>query len=235
MKSYLIFKFGLYKYTLTIIFLSIELSKTNYIIIPFKNSRSLSSLPKNPTDNEIKEYLIETDITVNMKVGTEPQIIPMSLSLWNKYIYITSNSLEIGVYDKNKSSTFRTNNEEPLGDQTYFKNGIYCNDIFMFDLDKNNKNSKNENISFILTIAIEYLTEYRKGLIGLQITSYNQENTLINQLKNKDIINNYYHFMQFINEDEGFFIIGVAPHEYDSKKYSYNNFRQVNAREFTLQ
>ena len=162
-----------------------------------------------------------------MKVGTEPQIVPMSLSLWNKYIYITSNSLEIGVYDKDKSSSFKTNNESPIGDQSYFKTGLYCNDTFIFD---SNKNIKNENTSFILTTAMEYSTEYRKGLIGLQITSYKQEQTLINQLKSKDIINNYYHFIYFNNEDEGYFVIGASPHQYNSKRYSYNDFRQVNTR-----
>ena len=77
-----------------------------------------------------------------MKVGTEPQIIPMSLSLWNKYIYITSNSLEIGVYNKDKSSSFKTNNELPIGDQSYFKTGLYCNDTFIFDSNKNIRNEK---------------------------------------------------------------------------------------------
>ena len=67
-----------------------------------------------------------------------------------------------------------------------------------------------KNTSFILTTAMEYSTEYRKGLIGLQITSYKQEQTLINQLKSKDIINNYYHFIYFNNEDEGYFVIGSS-------------------------
>ena len=226
-----IYYFNLDKYVISIIFLSLlSLSYNNYIVMPFKNSRSFSYLPKDETTEKINEYLIEADITINMKVGVTPQIVPMSLSLWNKYVYITSNALEIGVYDKDKSSSFNTRNEEPLGDQNYYRKGLYCNETFIFDSDKN---IKNENTSFILTTQMEYPTEYRKGLIGFQITTYRQEETLINQLKNKDIIDNYYHFIEFEKEDEGIFVIGSSPHEYNSKKYSYNEFRQVNAREIS--
>ena len=73
---------------------------SNYISIPFKNSRSLSSLPSSASSEQICEYLIETDLTVNIKVGTELQVVPMSLSLWNKYIYITSNILHINLIIK---------------------------------------------------------------------------------------------------------------------------------------
>ena len=229
MKSKIYF-FNLYKCFISIIFLSLYSLAYNLILMPFKNSRSISNLPKEEAAEKINEYLMEADIIINMKVGINPQIVPMSLSLWNKYVYITSNILEIGVYDKDKSSSFSTNNEEPLGDQNYYRKGLYCNETFIFDSDKN---IKNENTSFILTTAMEYSTEYRKGLIGLQITSYRPEETLINQLKNKDIINNYYHFIYFEKEDEGIFVVGAAPHEYNSKKYSYNDFRQVNAREIS--
>ena len=226
-----IYYFNLDKYVISIIFLSLlSLSYNNYIVMPFKNSRSFSYLPKDETTEKINEYLIEADIIINMKVGINPQIVPMSLSLWNKYVYITSNTLEIGVYDKDKSSSFNTRNEEPLGDQNYYRKGLYCNETFIFDSDKN---IKNENTSFILTTQMEYPTEYRKGLIGFQITTYRQEETLINQLKNKDIIDNYYHFIEFEKEDEGIFVIGSSPHEYNPKKYSYNGFRQVNAREIS--
>ena len=117
-----------------------------------------------------------------------------------------------------------------MGDQIFFKKGLYCFDTFIFD---SNKNIKNNNISFILTTEMENSKEYRKGLIGLQMTSYKQEETLISQLKSKDLIDNYYHFMHFNNEDEGYFVMGASPHEYEPKKYLYNNFRQVNAREFS--
>ena len=189
--SYQLFKFNL-------IFLSLLVFsiKSNYIAIPFKNNRSLSSLPKSVNNEKINEYLIEADIIIDLKVGTPPQTIPMSLSLWNKFIYISSNDLEIGVYNKDKSATFNSNSETPLGDSSYYKKGLYCTDIFKFNSDKN---IKNEDMSFILTTELEYSTEYRKGLIGLQITSYRKVDTLINQLKNKEIINNYYHFIDFEN------------------------------------
>ena len=226
----LLISYQLSKYYLLLFSLSFFTIKSNYILIPFKNTRSVSSLPKSVNNEKISEYLLEIDITIDLKVGTPSQIVPVSLSLWNKFIYISSNVLEIGVYDKDKSTSFKSRNEAPLGDQSYYKKGLYCTDIFKFNLDKN---IKNEDISFILTTDLVYSTEYRKGLLGLQITSYRKEETLINQLKAKEIINNYYHFIEFENEDNGYFIIGAAPHEYNNKKYSYNDFRQVNAREFS--
>ena len=173
---------------------------------------------------------MEGDITIDLKIGSEKQIIPMSLDLDKKYIYITSNSLNFGIYDKDKSSTFNTNNESPLSDFSYFIKGLYCNDTFIFDDDKS---IKGDNISFILTTKMADQDEYRKGLIGLQIVTFKQEETLINQLKKKNIIDKYYHFMTFTKEDEGYFIIGKQPHEYDSKKYSFTDLRQVNTKEIS--
>ena len=218
------------KFIILLFFMSTHKINSNHISMSFNNSRSLSLLPENASKEQIVSYLIETDFTVDMKVGINPQIVPMSLSLWNKYVYITSNSLDIGVYDKDKSLSFTTNNEEPLGDKNYFRKGLYCNETFIFDSDKN---IINENTSFILTTQMEYDSEYRKGLIGFQITSYKEEDTLVNQLKSKDIINNYYHFLLFEGEDSGKFVMGASPHELNPKKFSYDNFRQVGARQIS--
>ena len=118
-----------------LIFFLINLICSSTIKLSFKNSRAISSLPNDDSSEKIYEYLLETDITVDLKIGINPQIVPISLSLDNKYIYITSNKLNIGIYDKDKSSTFTTNNEEPLADFSYFKKGIYCNETFFFDND----------------------------------------------------------------------------------------------------
>ena len=158
-------------------------------------------------------------------------MIPMSLTLWNKYIYITPNTLNNGVYNKNKSSSFNTTEKDIMGDQRYYRKGDYCTELFSFD---SNGKIKNEKTQFILTHQMEYSTEYRKGLIGFQLTTYKAELTLINQLKSKEIINSYYHFMEFSEDDEGgTLVIGAPPHEIFPSKYSYNDFRQVNAREVT--
>ena len=212
-------------YLIFILTLLINLIYSSYIKLPFQNSRSISSLSTDVTIEKIYEYLLESDITINLKIGTEPQTV--SLSLQNKYIYITSNSLSFGIYDKDKSKTFSTNGESPLADYSYFRKGIYCKDNFLFELDNN---IKEENLQFILTTEMMNENEYRKGLIGLQIVSYNQEQTLINQLKTKKLINNYYYFLQFTKEDEGLFVLGNPPHEFDSSRYSFSDFRQVNTK-----
>ena len=215
---------------LILLFLLNQFTISSYIKLPFKNSRRISSLSANEPPEKIYEYLFEADITIDLKIGTKPQIIPMSLNLGNKYIYITSNSLNFGIYDKDESSSFKTNEESPLADLSYFKKGIFCNETFIFDSE--NK-VKGNDMSFILTTEMVNINEYRKGLIGLQIVSYRQEETFINQLKNKKLINNYYHFLYFTEEDEGYFIIGNQPHEYDSSKYSFSNFRQVNTKDIS--
>ena len=101
-------------YLIFILTLLINLIYSSYIKLPFQNSRSISSLSTDVTIEKIYEYLLESDITINLKIGTEPQTV--SLSLQNKYIYITSNSLSFGIYDKDKSKTFSTNGESPLAD-----------------------------------------------------------------------------------------------------------------------
>ena len=215
--------------TYLILFL-IKLIFSSNINIPFKNRRRISSISNNENSEKIFEYLLTIDITIDLKVGINPQIVPMSLSLQNKYIYISSNPLNIGVYDKDKSNSFNTNNEEPLSDLSYFKKGLYCNDSFIFDED--NK-IKGDNFSFILATELVNKDEYRNGLIGLQIVTYRQDETFINQLKKKKLIDKYYFFLCFKKEDEGNFIIGQYPHEYDPKKYSIIDLRQVNTREIS--
>lgn len=213
-----------------LIILLINLIFSSNIKIPFKNSRAISSLSNNDSSEKIYEYLLESDIYINLKIGINPQIIPMSLNLENKYIYITSNELNIGIYNKDKSSTFKTNNEEPLSDISYFRKGLYCNETFIFD---NDNKIKGDDISFILTTEMSNKDEYRKGLIGLQIVSYKQEQTFINQLKKKKLIDQYYFSFIFTKEDEGDFIIGQQLHDYQPKKYSFNNLRQVNAGDYS--
>ena len=114
-----------------LIILLINLIYSSNIILPFKNSRAISSLSNSASSEAIYEYLLESDININLKIGINPQIIPMSLNLENKYIYIASNRLNIGIYDKDKSTTFKTNNEEPLSDLNYFRKGLYCNETFI--------------------------------------------------------------------------------------------------------
>ena len=170
-------------YLILLLFL-INVINSSFIKIPFKNQRSIDFLSNDINSDMINDYLLEGDITIDIKIGSEKQIIPMSLDLDKKYIYITSNSLNFGIYDKDKSKTFSTNGESPLADYSYFRKGIYCKDNFLFELDNN---IKEENLQFILTTEMMNENEYRKGLIGLQIVSYNQEQTLINQLKTKKI------------------------------------------------
>ena len=213
-----------------LIFFLINLICSSTIKLSFKNSRAISSLPNDDSSEKIYEYLLETDITVDLKIGINPQIVPISLSLDNKYIYITSNKLNIGIYDKDKSSTFTTNNEEPLADFSYFKKGIYCNETFILD---NDNKIRGDNMSFILTTEMVYKNEYRKGLIGLHFVPYKQEQTFISQLKKKKLIDNYYFSFIFTKEDEGDFIIGQHLHDYEPKKFSFTNLRQVNAGELS--
>ena len=215
-------------YLILLLILIVHFINSSYIKLPFKNSRRTSSLSNNESSKKILEYLLEADITIDLKVGTKSQTIPMSLSLQNKYIYITSNIISFGIYDRDKSNTFITKEESPLPDLSYFKKGIFCNDTFIFDSENN---IKANDMPFILITEMANENEYRKGLIGLQIVSFRQEDTLIKQLKMKNLINNYYHFLYFTKEDEGYFIMGNQPHEYDSSRYSFSNFRQVNIKE----
>ena len=193
----------------------------NYISIPFKNSKSLSLLQNISNPENIYDALINIDITIDINIGTPFQKIPISLSLNNPYIYITSNILSNGIFNNEKSSSYNEISEISLGDKNYYKNGYYCTDLFNF-------NNKNTELFFILTTKMEYSTETRKGLIGLSITDYKNNQTLMNQLKTKEIINNYYFFLNYKNFENGDMIFGGTPHEIFPKKYPYTEFRQVN-------
>jgi hypothetical protein len=87
-------------------------------------------------------------------------------------------------------------------------------------------NQKIENIKFFVGRKI-YFNNYTNGILGLNIfggSKFTKDSNLIIQLKKKNIINSYEFFIDYINEDDGYLIIGDYPYNY----YNNNIFNKEN-------
>ena len=197
-----------------ILFLFIKFSISKKIIkIPFevKQTKIVSS-------KRILSPLYEIEFYGKIKIGSNRQELELPFKLNRFPIFLSGSSTEIKSekFKEDSSTTFSIIEKEiikPFEDD--FFEGVKSKDNFEF-----NKYTI-ENIQFLLSKKQKY---EESGVIGLNYIPHSTEKTkfegfdLINQLKNKNEIENYYFTFKFANKDKtkGEFIIGNAPHEYDS-------------------
>jgi len=188
--------------------------------------------------NNINEYddksnilynLKKNNIIINIETGTPIQIIPSRLTFTNDFIYFKGNNLK-GIYNENLSKTYKNKTESKTFIVQPFKKGKYSNDIIYLK-NNNNNNLKFENFSFILAEEEVKENELYNGNIGLKIPNvlYFENENFIKQLKLNNYINDYIWTIKYNNENEGDFIIGNFPSEYDKK---YKNLVLKKTRTF---
>ena len=187
----------------------------NYISFPFHRNISKKYMTK---DNIINN-LIENKIYIELEIGTPIQKIPMFLKLREYITFITSDSCEnkiIKFFPKD-SSSIKYITEEIKEYPFHCKEGLLISEKITLN--------KNPIENFILGLAKKLSNNAKEmsGEIGLKINKIynnNLENaTFIQQLKEKKIIDNYSFYLKYTGEDEGEFIIGNYPHQYNK---SYN-------------
>lgn len=226
-------------FSLFTIFILLKKFKFSKITIPFKVQNY--SINKNSKSSQIINDYIYKDIIVNLTIGNPAQKIQLSPCLGEYTTFIISkdsDGFEGGTYNKSLSKTYRSleNNGDP---QYYtfqtFSEGIKSKDNFLLEKGE----AKINDLEFILATEIggnncynpycEKLTQ--PGILGFEISQLpnqiyeNVSNTnFISQLKQKDLISDYYFNFHFKDDNNGDIVIGLKPDEYESDYYKKENF-----------
>ena len=207
-----------------IILIIINLSYSSIIAIPFKILKYESS------KNQILEKTVE-DMVFSFKllslidIGNPPQKIEASFDLKSSNIYISNRCRNCSTFYSYKDSNSFTKIEtdmKPIG----FGNLIYANETFLFYDGINNRQKKVENILLYLPeLDEEDLKKNGNSLIiGLKFPDYNNnfQKTFIQQLKSKNIINQYlwttiFYDNKYNKDYDGAFIFGDILNDYYPK------------------
>ena len=172
---------------------------------------------KSPEDI-LRKGLQENRIVTEIKVGTEPQKIPMRIDLFYYDFYIAGKTKENEkstniIFDQSNSKTFYQKEKFAEFGGRGFNIGYKANDLFL-----NSNNNQNYNLSFILAMDPD---EGDSGMIGLKINSQEDEEIIeynfIKQLKKANAIKNYYFTIKYTDDTHGNLIIGDLPENYDNK------------------
>ena len=192
-----------------------------YISIPFKRK-----FEDEINYDNIFNILLNNNLETNIELGTPPQEITVSLNFRDYAIFIKNTS-----FNKITSDSFK-NVEDPYDDYNdYFdeeienpykkkKEAELSNDVLFLD----NKKVKIENINFLI---YNKSIEKANGFIGFNLypnSDIQKFSNLIEQLKVNKIIDSYYFFIKYTNDNEGNLILGNTPHEIYKNNYLLNNF-----------
>lgn len=196
------------------------------IVFPFKKNDT----EFNPRKEKDLFMYLNKKIYINISIGTPSQIIPTFLNM-EKTTFFFSNE-ENKIYNKQQSSSYKQLQPNKSFSKEFFEYGNFSSENFIF------KNEKNEEIkinNFIFILINKNKYSYSKpGEMGLKL--YNNiilsNSSFIFQLKDKKIIKNIIFSFIFENNNEGKFIIGKYPHEYNYKKYKKENLRLTYSGKF---
>ena len=170
------------------------------IILPFYSISN--NINNNNNLDEIISYLFNNNLYINLTIGTPKIQIKFLLKFCTHFLSISSNFI-----NNNISSTFFNN----------ISNNYISYDTFLFNYSYNiydiNKITeiKINNFSFI------YDKKNKENILGISFYDYNidyQKTNLINQLKNKNIIDSYIYSILYENNNTGKIFIGKFPHEF---------------------
>ena len=239
--------------TILLSFLSFILSinEKEMIVFPFKPIplSFLSDYNNKIMDNETSENYNQTKFLDEhyiirffspLKIGTPPQDIVgfINPDIDNLLIgeivelpeKIFPDSFYKG-YKYNTSSSFinkTSQNNLPVIDRNKF---IGQEKICLYkDIDniKNNNYSCFQNFTLVADNRINNNKDFSYGLvIGLVLEERNYQTNFMKQIKQKNIISSYLYSFEYINENEGLFIIGQYPHEYSPDKYKESQLKTL--------
>ena len=196
----------------------------SYIILQFKTQIN---------ETKLKEDFISTkffnDIYVNIKVGSNKQEIPIQLKLHSYSFYIINDlyngEYKIKKYESSKSKTYESLKKlDALFYSDDFTNGSISTETFYFN------NIKINNLTFIsadFVVKFHHITQ--SGVIGLNLKQYNkklvEEGNLLNELKKLNLIKKEIFSLNYINDNEGYFIIGKELHNTKESTYTENSYK----------
>ena len=206
---------------LIILFLSLLkfiLSQDGVISLSF--TKEIPNL-QGASSKEIILKLSNNKVNVDLRIGTDFQIVKLRLEFESYIFYIKSGSSSNNTnYNEKLSKTYqKMENIQLIFDISNLRRAIFSSDYIYFD--KNN--DKKYNTTFLLGLATE--GENEGGLIGLNLDQKIQyyKYNFFNELKSIGLINDYYFTINYKDNNSGNLIIGDLPHNYD-KNYKEENY-----------
>ena len=185
-----------YRYFIIYLFLKFISIKNYEIIIPFNSS--LSKIKKDLTPLKFIQSLINNNLYININIGTPPQNIQFLLDFNNYDSYIVYKS----KYDNYSSSSFNK-----INIQNNFYSSDYSYSYLASDIISFNEKNNISNFSFIFNHVIKPKNDpfiNNAGILGFgvgQLRNVKYKDSLLDQLKRKNYINNYQFILVFNNED----------------------------------
>ena len=204
------------KALILLIFLKISLQ----ITFPFNRENFTLLSGKN-----IHSLLFENKIQTNILIGT-PQIkIPLNIKTQEYTLSIVSSNIKI----KEKIPLFNERNSSSIK-FFYLDPDDYLNEDFTFGslgtetFNFGKENITLEQIQFLLAYGLNII---ESGVLGLNLfyKNFNLKFTnIINQLKQRKIINESVFYFTFNDYNNGDLIIGEYPHESNNDKFNKDDF-----------
>ena len=184
----------------------------SYIKLSFKTYKS---------DNY--DYLFYNYLYINIDVGIPKQDnikLVLKQSKYSFYLY-SSKSFSNVSYNSKSSTKYKELLDENFDlTSSNCLNGIFSKDTFFVD------NQRIDNLTFILCTKSRD-EEYKlfDGEIGLNLAYESPPNTnFIEALKINEIINNYIYSIVYVNDEEGFLLIGEYPHKINLINNIYDKY-----------
>ena len=206
-------------FSLLILFSILNFIKQNKIVFPFKTQTS-----KTLSSNYI-DLFIQNKIYTTIEIGTPPKSINIYLTMDTNYLIISNSSIDPSFYNNKKSNTYFNISQLNVFYFEYFSNGYYAKDSFLFMTTlENQEKVKFNNIEFIHAIEFSSENYISPGYFGLQIPKKNKLN-IYNCLKKENVISKEFWSLKYTNDNEGYFIIGEFPPEYNDE----NSIQMTNA------
>ena len=214
----------------------------NYIVIPFKTHHSLNNKNEEYYNSSdfIKEYY-SNKIYFPIEVGSPPKEIAFILITTTSglnfgysicpHFYFSDLPITYLEYSYENSTTYNLTSKN-LKEISNTLMGSQSTESFKFYTDISKKESNHiivNNLPFIYISKDDAIKIYNDGticgLIGLALferESFRETYNLINLLKKKDVIDNYYFNYAYNknNNEEGILIVGEQPHNYNPKMFN---------------
>ena len=188
----------------------------SFVRLPFKTFKS------NDINNLYYNYLY-----INLDIGIPKQKEMKIILKQGKYsFFLYDNNKYTNVsYDNKYSQSYRRILDEKFElSSSSCSEGLFSQETFYI------QNEAIENFTFILCSKVktnEFL--YFDGEIGLNLEYESPPSSnFIQVLKDKEIINNYIYSINYMNEEEGYLLIGEYPHKVKMNINIYQNFSNFN-------
>ena len=214
---------------ISFIFLHLKSIKNEYLVFPFEQVE-YNNLTK---PSEIISNFTSLEYYTTIKVAEPPQTIKAYIEFTRFHFYI-SNITSNREYIIENSKSFNSKYDHDFILYTYsFIDGKYANETLT--VEKKYLEQKEEIINiynFTFSMPSKISITNRKvfpSSIGLGFYAYNNNHVLnfLLQLKMKDIINETYFFIDFIDNLKGNLYIGALPHEIMPSKFKEENYNNI--------